>query len=301
MVAVAAGVRWDDFGTAKYCWLTTRDGTIWAFVGPVLAILAVNIAVFVLVLRNILIMGARMKSRRSSKDESLRYQQFKKGVRATMSFFSLLGVTWVFGALAIGKAAVAFFYLFALCNTLQGVFIFAFHCYADKNVRKKFVGDSTDSTSSSYKKRVGPLSPQLPHEFRGNERLWTKPTLYNYTPAQEIAAEDSSGGAGATAGGEMEFTATPERSLSTATNNNYIEVHGTSPAATTEESTSSGEHRGLVRQISRTRILMGDYMAIAPGNSEEPTVQSTVAVPASKQEPLGLIQITRKGSRSKLN
>jgi hypothetical protein len=60
-----------------------------------------------------------------------RFQNLKKGVRATISFFSLLGITWVFGALAISDASVAFFYLFAICNTVQGVFLFLFHCYFD--------------------------------------------------------------------------------------------------------------------------------------------------------------------------
>ena len=48
-----------------------------------------------------------------------------------MSFFALLGVTWVFGALAIGGAALVFIYLFALCNAFQGLFIFIFHCAVD--------------------------------------------------------------------------------------------------------------------------------------------------------------------------
>ena len=54
-----------------------------------------------------------------------------KGLRATFSFFCLLGVTWVFGAVAIGGGAIAFIYLFALFNAFQGLFIFIFHCAID--------------------------------------------------------------------------------------------------------------------------------------------------------------------------
>jgi hypothetical protein len=54
-----------------------------------------------------------------------------KGIKATLSFFCLLGITWVFGALAIGNAGIVFLYLFAICNAFQGLFIFIFHCYID--------------------------------------------------------------------------------------------------------------------------------------------------------------------------
>jgi hypothetical protein len=55
-----------------------------------------------------------------------------KGARASLSFLCLLGVTWIFGALAIGgSSAIAFFYIFALLNVLQGVVIFIFHCAMD--------------------------------------------------------------------------------------------------------------------------------------------------------------------------
>jgi hypothetical protein len=38
----------------------------------------------------------------------------------------------VFGALAADHDLIAFFYVFALLNTLQGLFIFIFHCAADE-------------------------------------------------------------------------------------------------------------------------------------------------------------------------
>ena len=69
-----------------------------------------------------------LKSRHSSlpqKDEPL-LAKAKKGLRASLSFLCLLGITWIFGAVAIGRASVPFFYLFAICNVLQGVVIFVF-------------------------------------------------------------------------------------------------------------------------------------------------------------------------------
>lgn len=155
---MAAGLRWEDFGTPDNCWLSNRHFVLWSFVGPVLGIIAVNLVVFVMVMRNILRVGRRKvrtyvlasswsidchtsniitnqvmnrRSSASSDERSRTIAQVSRGIKATLSFFCLLGVTWVFGALAIGGAALFFIYLFSICNALQGLFIFIFHCASD--------------------------------------------------------------------------------------------------------------------------------------------------------------------------
>ena len=131
IVAVSANLRWGDYGTATSCWLSTSHETIWAFIGPVLAVIAINIVVFIRIMYAVVRLSSVAKIRRSSRDDMDRFQKLKRGARASISFLCLLGITWVFGALAIGQAAVAFFYLFALCNSLQGAVIFIFHLAID--------------------------------------------------------------------------------------------------------------------------------------------------------------------------
>ena len=48
---------------------------------------------------------------------------------------SLLGLTWVFGALTIMKADQAFQIVFTVANSLQGFFIFIFFCVLNNDVR----------------------------------------------------------------------------------------------------------------------------------------------------------------------
>ena len=48
-------------------------------------------------------------------------------VKITLSCATLLGVTWVFGYLAIGDAREIFQWLFCVANSLQGLFIFIFY------------------------------------------------------------------------------------------------------------------------------------------------------------------------------
>jgi hypothetical protein len=56
----------------------------------------------------------------------------------------IAGLTWIFGALAIGEAAVVFFYLFALCNCVQGIVIFIFQLLLDHTF------DESQSSEESF-------------------------------------------------------------------------------------------------------------------------------------------------------
>lgn len=50
----------------------------------------------------------------------------------------LLGLTWGFAFFAWGPVNLAFMYLFAIFNTLQGFFIFVFHCAMKEKVRQQW-------------------------------------------------------------------------------------------------------------------------------------------------------------------
>jgi hypothetical protein len=46
----------------------------------------------------------------------------------------LLGLTWSFGLLYLNVNTVAFAYVFTVCNSLQGAFIFIFHVLLNRRV-----------------------------------------------------------------------------------------------------------------------------------------------------------------------
>jgi len=52
-----------------------------------------------------------------------------------MALEVLLGLTWMFGYFFINKETVVLAYLFAVFNSLQGFFIFVFHCLFNKKVQ----------------------------------------------------------------------------------------------------------------------------------------------------------------------
>ncbi|PVD24968.1 hypothetical protein C0Q70_15464 [Pomacea canaliculata] len=75
-------------------------------------------------------------------------------VRGAFTVMFLLGVTWVFGPLAINEAKVVFNYLFCILNSLQGFLIFVFRCLFNPEARLAWVQLIKTGT---LKKRRGPV------------------------------------------------------------------------------------------------------------------------------------------------
>lgn len=56
-------------------------------------------------------------------------------IRIAFSCNILLGITWIFALLAIGRATMIFQWLFCVFNSLQGFFIFLFYTVRNQDVR----------------------------------------------------------------------------------------------------------------------------------------------------------------------
>ena len=85
--------------------------------------------VFILVIRQM--MGTRHVQNKTQ------IEKVKAGVKASAVILPLLGITWLFGLLAFNSATIAFKYIFAIANSLQGLMIFIFHCLLNKQVRNQ--------------------------------------------------------------------------------------------------------------------------------------------------------------------
>lgn len=55
-------------------------------------------------------------------------------LRGAIVLVFLLGLTWTFGFLYLNKESIAMAYVFAALNSLQGCFIFVFHCVQNEKV-----------------------------------------------------------------------------------------------------------------------------------------------------------------------
>lgn len=81
-------------------------------------------------------------------------------VPGAVSIIILLGLTWVFAFFTISEAAIVFHYLFAIFNSLQGLWIFIFYCFLKHDVQNMWMKclpccpSPKESTSSSKGKNA---------------------------------------------------------------------------------------------------------------------------------------------------
>nr|XP_042704070.1 adhesion G protein-coupled receptor E2-like [Chrysemys picta bellii] len=132
VVAISAAVNPDGYGTSEHCWLSPERGFRWSFLGPVCAIILINITFFALtlwILRNRLSsLNADVSTLRDH-----RLLTFK-----AIAQLIILGCTWSLGLLQVGPAATVMAYLFTIVNSLQGAFIFLVHCLLNRQVREEY-------------------------------------------------------------------------------------------------------------------------------------------------------------------
>mgnify|MGYP001795036032 CR=1 FL=1 len=102
-----------------------------AVFAPVLLILTTNFIIFGVVIYS-------MRQSRTFVSAEKRTTSYQR-VRMALAILVLLGLTWMFGALAIGSARLVFEYLFCIFNSLQGFFIFVFHCLRQKDVQRQWM------------------------------------------------------------------------------------------------------------------------------------------------------------------
>uniref|UniRef100_A0AAZ3SCY4 Adhesion G-protein coupled receptor G6 n=1 Tax=Oncorhynchus tshawytscha TaxID=74940 RepID=A0AAZ3SCY4_ONCTS len=118
-------------GSSEFCWIRSHVVFYVTCVGYFSVIFLLNVAMFIVVM--IQICGRNGKrSNRTLREEVLR------NLRSVISLTFLLGMTWGFAFFAWGPVNLAFMYLFSISNSLQGLFIFIFHCALKENVQKQW-------------------------------------------------------------------------------------------------------------------------------------------------------------------
>ncbi|XP_057688087.1 adhesion G-protein coupled receptor D1 isoform X2 [Corythoichthys intestinalis] len=121
-----------SYGEVDNCWLSLKNGAIWAFVAPALCVIVVNIG--------ILISVTRIISRISGENYKVHgdANAVKLTAKAVAVLLPILGISWIFGVLAVNTHSLPFLYIFAIFNSLQGFFVFLFHCLLNSEVRAAF-------------------------------------------------------------------------------------------------------------------------------------------------------------------
>ncbi|CAH1263352.1 ADGRL2 [Branchiostoma lanceolatum] len=160
----------DGYGTEKYCWLAVKNYFIFSFVGPMLFVILVNIGFLIMTLKII------HTKRSTRKSKETRGKKIRHWVRVSLSLIFVLGVTWALGVLYIVKETVFFAYVFAIINSLQGLFILIFHCLLNekvqdemrRSIKRSVKRESLQSTGSmtTFRRTLGSFSSTSLHAWK---------------------------------------------------------------------------------------------------------------------------------------
>ncbi|XP_067434971.1 adhesion G-protein coupled receptor G4 [Thunnus thynnus] len=124
--------KYRDGTTDDFCWLRNDIAFYVGVVAYFILIFVLCLLVFIIVMVQL----ARIKK------QNPQNQSPNRGVmtdlRSIAGLILLLGLTWGFALFAWGPLYLPFVYLFSIFNSLQGFFIFVFHCAVKENVRRQW-------------------------------------------------------------------------------------------------------------------------------------------------------------------
>ncbi|XP_072347269.1 adhesion G protein-coupled receptor E3-like isoform X3 [Scyliorhinus torazame] len=132
IVGISASVKSQGYGTSKHCWLSLENGFLWSFLGPVCAIIMINMVVYGITLVTL------AKKLSSIKKDEPKLKMIRSFTITAIAQLFLLGCTWVFGIFHFQEETIAMAYIFIIINSLQGAFIFILHCLLNKQVRDEY-------------------------------------------------------------------------------------------------------------------------------------------------------------------
>ncbi|KAK3595405.1 hypothetical protein CHS0354_008837 [Potamilus streckersoni] len=120
------------YGGLGFCWMKL-EALYYAFVIPICLIILVNVIIFIIVILRICRRPKRIICNQSDWKRSV------LNIKAALSIFVLLGLTWIFGVVALGGAKLIFQYIFVSLNAFQGFFIFLLFTARDKQARDQWL------------------------------------------------------------------------------------------------------------------------------------------------------------------
>ncbi|XP_023700077.1 adhesion G protein-coupled receptor L4 [Paramormyrops kingsleyae] len=132
VVAISATLGYKYYGTKKACWLSTENNFIWSFIGPACLIILVNLLAFGVIMYKV------YRHTAIKKPEISHYENIRSCARGALALLFVLGATWTFGVLHILQETTVTAYLFTICNTFQGMFIFIFLCVLSRKIQEEY-------------------------------------------------------------------------------------------------------------------------------------------------------------------
>ncbi|KAK0148908.1 Adhesion G-protein coupled receptor G4 [Merluccius polli] len=161
----------EDQTSEPFCWVQSDVHFYVTVVALILLILLCNISVFVVVLIQIRRMQTNKPPGKLGSGSSM------QDLRAAASLTFLLGLTWIIAFFSFGPGRMVLLYLFCVFNSLQGFFIFLFHCLMKENVRKQWRIYFKHKDSSDWSRSLTASGPPKQKQEVHSQSLGSLDTL----------------------------------------------------------------------------------------------------------------------------
>jgi hypothetical protein len=93
-----------------------------------------NLVIFIKAMKVVMSNAASMTlNKKLNKDRLL---IARSGLKAMAIFLPVLGLTWGIGVFAVDTLSLPLAYAFTALNSLQGLFVFLFHCLLNKQIHR---------------------------------------------------------------------------------------------------------------------------------------------------------------------
>ncbi|XP_021475597.2 adhesion G-protein coupled receptor D2-like [Oncorhynchus mykiss] len=171
IVGVTLTISLDKYKADSHCWLNVETDMIWAFVGPVLLILAVNAVVLCRVVM-VTVSSARRRVKKHTPSSASKLHTFDLTwavTRPVLILLPVLGLTWLCGVLVHLSMVVA--YVFIALNAFQGLYIFLVYAVYNSEVRNAIKRIKEKRKALSFTNCSQPIR-FLPSQ-RGPAQSWT--------------------------------------------------------------------------------------------------------------------------------
>ncbi|KAL5271089.1 hypothetical protein ACHWQZ_G001671 [Mnemiopsis leidyi] len=140
IVGLTAGFSYDSYADENYCLLRHSIGDevldrviYYSFYLPIGVSIVVNGSIFIAVVIKV------FKKGRYQRFEN-KIQKVLSQIKAVLTLSCVLGLTWALGFLTFDHPAkIVFHYLFTICNCIQGLLIFFFHCAIKPDIYQKWL------------------------------------------------------------------------------------------------------------------------------------------------------------------
>ncbi|XP_057679833.1 adhesion G-protein coupled receptor G4-like [Corythoichthys intestinalis] len=124
--------RYADGASGDFCWLRSDVAFYVGVVAYFLAVFFSCLLVFVVV------MAQLWRIKKQNPHNQSPQRGLVADLRSVAGLVALLGLAWGFALFAWGPLHLPFVYLFTVFNSLQGFFVFVFHCACKENVRRQW-------------------------------------------------------------------------------------------------------------------------------------------------------------------